>query len=349
MRKRELLSTIRSLLPAGTSWPSSDQGDIQLQDGKTVLMLVARTPDSRLALKLIDFVHPFTANFWARDSKGRHVIMDACYYGVHPSVLQRLMKWARKCTLNVIVPMSRLDVDGLDAMELAIREGHGELASSLLGQRDATSYYDSFCNHYPLEALELAIQSENEQCVRAILTNKRVLRGLQPGATASLNLTMRWMQRQNSTKRLFNIFTCVAAAVRCNMPQIVQVLLKINPEETRQAVWYAVCSGSTANVSPELQQMANSYLLDKVWPQVGVIILLRNWEQLARTGSEHSHSLWQRTRHLWHHDSHDSHDWEAVASHPWATLPRELFSYILSFLLPSKTSEMQKVAPLIMF
>lgn len=193
MRKRELLSTVRGLLPTGTSWPS-DQEETQLQDGKTVLMLVTRVPDFRVALKLIDFVYPLTANFWARDSHGRHVIMDACLHGVHPLVLQRLMKWARKCTLNVIVPMSRLDVDGLDAMELAIKEGHGELASCLLGTRDVTSYYDSFCNHYPLEVLELAIHSHNEQCVRAVLTNKRVLRGLQPGAAASLNLTMRWMQ-----------------------------------------------------------------------------------------------------------------------------------------------------------
>ncbi|ETL80553.1 hypothetical protein L917_18954 [Phytophthora nicotianae] len=348
MRKREVLETVRGLLPPETHWPS-DQGDVQLQDGTTVLMLVARMPDFRLALKLIDCVYHFTVNFWARDSHGRHVIMDACYYGVHPSVLQRLMKWARKCTLNVIVPMSRLDVDGLDAMELAIREGHGELASCLLGTRDAASYYDSFCNHYPLEVLELAIQSRNEHCVRAILTNKRVLRGLQPGATTSINVTMRWMQRQNSNKRLFNIFTCVGAAVRCNMPQIVQLLQTINPEETRQAVWYAVSTlppESAAELSPELQQMANSYLFDKIWPQIGVIILLRSWEQLARTGNEHAHSLWQRTRHLWRHENHD---WETIASHPWTTLPNDLFAQILSFLLPSKTSEMRKVASLVRF
>lgn len=124
MRKAELFSIVRGLLPPGAPWPNN-QSDIRLEGGKTVLMLAAKVPDARLAVKLIDLVCSLTANFWARDSHGRHVIMDACYDGVQPSVLLRLLKWARKRSLNVVIPMSRLDVQGLDALELAIREGRG--------------------------------------------------------------------------------------------------------------------------------------------------------------------------------------------------------------------------------
>lgn len=217
MRRSELYSSVRSLLAPGTLWPTS-QGDFQDQDGKIVLMLVCRVADVRLAIKLIDFVYPLAASFWAVDTQRRHVIMDACDYGVHPSILLRLMKCARKCTLNMVAPMSMLDVGGLDALEVAIKQGHGELASCLLGEREPASYYDSFCNHHPLEVLELAIESINESCVGTILTNRRVRRALQPGATEKINVSMRSMQRQKSQKRLFNLFTCVGAAVRCNMP-----------------------------------------------------------------------------------------------------------------------------------
>ncbi|GMF10748.1 unnamed protein product [Phytophthora lilii] len=234
--------------------------------------------------------------------------------------------------------MARLDVRGQDAVELAIQGGHSELASCLLEQRDPTWHHVSLCNHYPLEVLELAIESGNEQCAKEVLTNKRVVRHLQPGMAARLNLTMRWMQRQISKKRLFNIFTCAGAAVRCNMPGIVEAIDQLNPSETRQAVWYAVCkaqtSGTPAEVDSELVQMANSYLLDKLWPQLSVIVMLRHWELLA--AMERSRTRWER---LW--QSHR--DWEAIASNPWTSLPSETMSKILSFLVPSKSSEMKEM------
>ncbi|KAG3162229.1 hypothetical protein PI124_g14304 [Phytophthora idaei] len=341
MRKRELLSTIRSLLPAGTSWPN-DQGDIQLQDGKTVLMLVATTPDSRLALKLIDFVCPHTANFWARDHQGRHVIMDASHNGVHPSVLLRLVKWARKTSVRVIVPMSRQDIDGLDAVDLAIQGGYGELASCLLEQHGPNSHDDLLCKHNPVKVLELAIESGNEQCVMTILSNKRVVHHLQPGLAVRLNLNMRWEQRRDPVKRLFNIYTCVETAIRCGMSRIVQAIYRLNPSETQRAVWYALYKsrGGPVEGSPVIKKMANMYRLNKLWPQIRVIIMLRDWERQAKRKSK----VWER---MLLHVCRGHQDWDKLASHPWTTLPDEMLLHVLSFLVPSKASEADKSAWLV--
>ncbi|GMF10749.1 unnamed protein product [Phytophthora lilii] len=341
MRKAQLVDVVRSLLPRDIPWPDS-QCDSRLKDGKTVLMLVTKVEDYRLALKLIDFVCPLTMYFWARDSRGRHVIMDACDHGVHPAVLRRLIKWARKYSLKVVAPMSSQDKLGLDAVELAIRGGHGELVSCLLEQRNPASYDHLLCVHSPLKVLELAIESGNESCVETILTNKRVVNDLQPGRVERLNLIARWTQRQTPTKRLYNLFTCVGAAVRCSMVRVVETIYRLNPEETHKAVWYAVnkltsqpCPSSPRGVSVEFRQMANSYLPDKLWPELSVIVLVRHWEVLSRNESRRSRirCLWRRGRR----------DWEAIAAHPWTTLPTEIMRMILNFLIPSKTSEMKKM------
>lgn len=179
-----------------------------------MLMVVAtKETDPRLAVKLVDFVCPLTADFWARNSCGRHVIMAACNEGAHPSVLLRLIKWARRCSLNVALPMSIQDLQGLDAVQLAIQRGHGALASCLLEKRDPATHDHLLCLHYPLKVLELAIESMNEQCAREVLDNKRVVSHLKPGKAERLNLITRWTQRQTPNKRLYNIFTCVSAAV----------------------------------------------------------------------------------------------------------------------------------------
>ncbi|KAL4166356.1 hypothetical protein KRP22_013618 [Phytophthora ramorum] len=345
MRKAELLSTVRSLLPPDTTWPS-ERDDVRLEGGTTVLMLVARVPEPPLAVKLVDFVCTHTANFWARDAWRRHTIMDACYHGVHASVLLRLLKWARKRTVRVLGPMSRQDIDGLDAVELAIRGGHGALASCLLEQHEPSSHDDLLCKHYPLKVLELAIESGYERCALNILANKRVVHHLQPGAAVRLNLSMHWEQRRDPVKRLFNVFTCVGAAVRCGKPSIVQAIYKLNPTETRQAVWYALYKmraqspAGLTEIPSEVKRMARSYLLDKLWPQIRVIVVLRHWQLLAKNKP----TLWERIRRL----SCRGHcDWNAIAAHPWATLPNEMLTRVLSFLLPSETAEAKKIAFLV--
>ncbi|GMF10741.1 unnamed protein product [Phytophthora lilii] len=285
MRKTELLATVRSLLPPGTVWPSEHE-DIRLDEGKTVLMQVAQVPDPHLAVKLIDFVCHHTSNFWARDADRRHVIMDVCHHGVHPSVLLRSVKWARKTSLKVIVQMSRQDRQGLDAVELAIQSGHGDLASCLLEQHGPSSHDDLMCKHYPLKVLELAIETGNEQCAREVLANKRVVHHLQPGAVMRLNLNTRWEQRRDPVKRLYNVITCVGTAVRCGMPGIVQAMYKLNRVETRQAAWYAVYklrshyATTQLEVSPPIQRMATSYQLYTLWPQLRAFIFLRSWHLL---------------------------------------------------------------------
>ncbi|ETP31565.1 hypothetical protein F442_19598 [Phytophthora nicotianae P10297] len=341
MWKSELLSVVRSLLPPGTVWPN-EHGDAVLEGGKTVLMLVARVSDPHLAVKLIDFVCPHTANFWARDHQRRHAIMDVCHLGGHPSVLLRLIKWAKKTSVRVIVPMSRQDIDGLDAVELAIRGGHGQLASCLLEQHGPNSHDDLLCKHYPLKVLGLAIETGNEQCAMAILTNKRVVHHLQPGSAVRLNLNMRWEQRRDSVKRLFNIYTCVGTAIRCGLCSIIQAIYKLNPSETRQAVWYALymARGRQAEVSFEIREMANRYRLDKLWPQIRVILMLRDWE---RRRKKRIH-VWERMARF----CRGHQDWGAVASHPWAAaLPDEMLLHVLSFLVPSKVSEANRVTMLV--
>ncbi|KAG2522232.1 hypothetical protein BBO99_00006906 [Phytophthora kernoviae] len=248
MRKATLAKIIHNWLPLDTNWP--DDPNVRFEGGRTVLMVVSTVPPPQLAVKLIDFVcHQHTIDFWARDTHRRHVIMDACHSGVHPSVLRRLVKWARKTRLKVIVPMSRRDSGGRDAMQLAIQGGHGVLASCLLGGTDPIAYVDILCKHWPLEVLELAIESGNEQCVRDLLVNKRVVHDLQPGVAARLNSNMRWEQRHIPAKRLFNVFTCVGAAVRCDLPQMVSAIYKINPKETRQAACCVLsCFFGTGNI-----------------------------------------------------------------------------------------------------
>jgi len=315
--------------------------DLRLKGGKTVLMLVAAVPDPRLAGKLIDLVCARTTDFWARDSCGRHVIMDACFNGVHVSVLLRLIRWARRGSLKTVALVSKRDVQGLDAVELAIQGGHGELASCLLDQRGPASRNHLLCARYPLEVLELAIESGNKECVRAVLGSKRVKDSLQPGKTEHLNLTARWTQRQTPNKRLHNIFTCVGAAVRSGMPDVVEAIFEINPDETRQAVWYTfykLRSQRSIETSPRLQRMATSYLLDKVWPQISVIVLLRHWELVAKY--ERTCSAVQRIRRWWRCGHRD---WEAIASHPCTSLPSDVFSRILSFLMPSEVNEARKM------
>ncbi|KAL3659149.1 hypothetical protein V7S43_015728 [Phytophthora oleae] len=306
MRKAELLSIVRGLLPSETLWPSHG---VRLEDGQTVLMLVAKVPDPHVAVKLIDFVCPLTENFWARDDHRRHVIMDACLCGVHVSVLLGLVKWARKTSVRVIVPMFRQDIDGLDAVELAIQGGHGELGCLLLEQHGPSSHDDLLCKHYPLKVLELAIESGNEQCAKTILSNKRVLHHLQPGATVRLNLNMRWEQRRDPVKRLFNIFTCVRAAIRCGMASIVQMVYRTDVAETRHAVWYALYTSSgRQEVSPVIQRMATMHRLDKLWPQIRMIVMLRDWDVLAKKKL----TAWGRIARL----CRGHHDWDAPAKLP---------------------------------
>ncbi|KAG1696838.1 hypothetical protein DVH05_017748 [Phytophthora capsici] len=343
MHKTQLLTAVRSLLPPDTVWPN--QNDIRLKDDKTLLMLVVRASDPQLAVQLIDFVCPYTANFWTRDAFGRHVIMDACSFGVHPSVLQRLIKWAkRRYSLKMIVPMSKQDVQGLDAVELAIQGGHGALASYLLGERDPASRDYLLCVHYPLKVLELAIETGNEACARAVIANKRVVNHLQPGRTERLNLIARWTQRQTPVRRLFNVFTCVRAALHYNMPDIVRVIYDLNPEETRQAIWYAMYTSRNDSlmVSPATKHIADSYLLDTIWSQLSVVLLLRSWKVLAQ--HERTCSLWERIR---RHRQYRHRDWAAIAANPWTTLPSDVFSIIVSFLLPSEAKEAGKTAFLV--
>ncbi|KAG6611996.1 uncharacterized protein IUM83_17507 [Phytophthora cinnamomi] len=346
VKKAELVSIVRGLLPPGATWPV-ERGGIRIEGGKTVLMLVtARVPDPHLAVKLVDLVcHHYTGDFWARDVVQRHVIMDACHRGVDVLVLQRLVKWARKTSFRVLIPMSREDVNGLDAVELAVAGGHGQLASCLLEQHGPDSHDNLLCKHYPLRVLELAIESRNEQCARDVLANKRVVHHLQPGAAVRLNLIARWEQRRAAVKRLYNIFTCVGAAIRCGMPGIVQALYELNPAETRQAAWYAVHkleSHRDIEVSPAIRGLASAYMMDMLWPQVREIIVMRHWELLAEKQREIS--VWTRIRRLWRHGHHD---WAAIACHPWTMLPSEVVSRVMSFLLPSETSEMRKTALLV--
>ncbi|GMF39000.1 unnamed protein product [Phytophthora fragariaefolia] len=348
MRRAELVSIVRNLLPPDTTWPD-EQGDSRLEGGRTVLMLVARVPDPQLAVRLIDLVcHYYTADFWARDSRRRHVIMDACYHGVDPMVLQRLIKWARRTSFRVVLPMSRQDRNGLDAVGLAIQGGHGRLASCLLEQHGPSSHDNLLCTHYPLEVLELAIESRVEQCARDVLANKRVVQHLQPGAAVRLNLIARWEQRRAHVKRLYNIFTCVGAAIRYGMLGIVQAIYELNPVETRQAAWYAVHKlepqtlSGRFEVPPAVRRLANEYMLRMLWPQVREIIVMRHWELL--TEKQRKLSLWARIRRLWRHSHHD---WDAITSHPWTKLPSEMMLQILSFLLPSEASEITKTALLV--
>ncbi|KAG1696837.1 hypothetical protein DVH05_017747 [Phytophthora capsici] len=336
MRKTELLSIARSLLPPNTPWPGHD---VRLEGGQTVLMLVAKVSDPHVAVKLIDFVCPMTENFWARDDHRRHVIMDACHYGVHVSVLLRLIKWARKTSVRVIVPMSRQDVDGLDAVELAIQGGHGELVCLLLEQHGPGSHDDLLCKHYPIKVLELAIEAGNEQCVKTILSNKRVLHHLQPGATVRLNLNMRWEQRRDPVKRLFNIFTCVGAAIRCEMPNIVQLIYQVNTVETRHAVWYELYRASgRQEIPPVIKKMAVMHRLGKLWPQIRVIVMLRNWDVEKK-----KLTAWARIARL----CRSHHDWDALTKLPWKRLPEELLAHVLGLLVPSKATEAANTALLI--
>ncbi|KAL4145954.1 hypothetical protein PRNP1_011827 [Phytophthora ramorum] len=339
MRRSQLVSIVRGLLPPDSTWP--DNHSAPLKEDKTVLMLVAAVPDPRLAVKLIDFACPHTVNFWARDARGRHVVMDACARGVHLSVLQRLVKWARKERYDLVAQVSKRDSDGFDAVELAVQRGHGALAAWLLNQRVPSTYYASLCPHYPLEVLELTIESGHEECVRSMLANERVVADLQPELTDGLNRRVRWLQRRATKKRLFNIYTCVGAAVRRGMAEVVTAIYKVNPQETHQAVWYAVAKLQSkspdvvAELPPLIRRMARSYLLDKSWAQLHMIVLLRQWKLL----NGRTRSSWKQMKRLWRRERRD---WDAILSHPLSTLPSEMITLVLGFLLPSERAEMKE-------
>lgn len=343
MRRSELLAIVRSLLPEHVQWPS-DQ-DVRVEGGRTVLMVVATVPDPKLAVRLIDVVlHHHTDNFWERDDRRRHVLMHVCHSGVHPCVLLKLVKWARRTSLKVVIPMSRKDADGKDAVELAIQGGHGPLASCLLGDEDPIWSHDLLCRHSPLEVLQLAIESRDEQCALDVLNNNRVRRDLQPGAAARLNTSMRWEQRRVSVKKLYNVFTCVGAAVKSAMPAIVDAIHELNPKETEQAVWYVLykqresAKAAEVRVHSDVRRMASKYLLDMLGPQLRDILLVRQWELLAK--QERERSLWKR---VWRW-RRGRRDWERIANNQWVTLPNELVWRILSFLLPAEAAEAKKVA-----
>jgi len=73
------------------------------------------------------------------------------------------------------------------------------------------------------------------------------------------------------------------------MPGIVQHIYKLNPTETCQAAWYAqhklklqaLRSQALLHVPPVVVRMARRYLLDKAWPEIGGVILLRHAAKLA--------------------------------------------------------------------
>lgn len=300
----------------------------QLPGGVSPLMLATRHSDADKAVRLVNLLLKHGAELQTRDERGRHALMYACEHGASVRVVDCLLSWSRRLGPWALQWADR-DCEGRDALVLAARNGHGQLASELLERIDLVR-----CplENYPLAVLEAAIESKDEQAAAAVLQNSKIRREMQAGAVEKPRLE--W-------QRTCNLSTCVQAAVRAGMAELVDGMLELNGAEVKRATWFAVYEAKSVGTTAEIgkfSHIAAAYRHGRMWDQVKTVAPLRRCSLLRE--EEAQLSVWERVRRRM---VYGVRDWDAMEQHPLATMPSDVFASIMAFAGPSEEEDAREI------
>ncbi|RLN49882.1 hypothetical protein BBJ28_00002009 [Nothophytophthora sp. Chile5] len=187
---------------------------------------------------------------------------------------------------------------------------------------------------FPLGMLQTAIESQDECNAWNALANQRIRSELVCSTTTH-------KVPSGSQQQKCNVFTCVEAAVHCNMPRIVLAMYQLSPADVRLATWYALYNLKSKHktkrssvvyplqIASELANLARSQRKIWLWERVGPLLLVRNCDILAR--KDRGSAMLGQTK--------SCRDWEALAAHPITRLPDLAFGLILSFVALPEAKE----------
>lgn len=311
----------------------SSFANAQLPAGISPVMLATRHSDSAKAVKIIDLLVTHGADLATRDDRGRQALMYACEYGADESVVDCLLGWNKRRGKWALRWADR-DCEGRDALVLAARAGHGQLAAQLLQKIDLERFP---LENYPLAVLEAAIESKKPDSAAAVLQNSKIRRELEVNGSASAQTKHAW-------QRTCNVSTCVEAAVRAGMTQVVDEMLQLNAAAVRRATWYAIykstkrTESATIEICDEFRRITATYQRERVWDQVKAVAPLRRCSILRE--KEAQLSVWDRVK---RRVMYGQRDWDSLEQHPLATLPGDVFARIVGFVGPSKEEDARQI------
>ncbi|GMF28912.1 unnamed protein product [Phytophthora lilii] len=132
---------------------------------------------------------------------------------------------------------------------------------------------------FPLRVLQEAITTRDESKVWKVLRRSRIRNEL-------ITSTTTHKVPSDPEQQKYNVFTCVEAAIHCNLPRVVLAMYRYNPVDVRLATWFALYrlrSESKTDhfhvkVSPEVADLARAQCRLWLWDQFGVFVLLRQWK-----------------------------------------------------------------------
>lgn len=341
------------------AWLGMGLGNARFNGGRTALMLAATHPDEQAAVKMVDVALKHGAELHASDDCKRDVLMHACLRGAHASVIQRIMQRNEERGGWQLAWWHR-DREGLDAVALASRGGHGKLAAHLLDH--ALDLVARPLENYPLKVLEIALQAGNEACALDVLKSTTMQRAVRLKAE-QVELT------RNPWQDNCTVYSCVDAAVKHNLASALDAMLALNHVDVARATWYSLHrleaskslledDGTAAHVLLDVRRIGRQYRSGRVWSSVRVPVLLRHrgLELQLRSGASVSSSC-----------AEEDPSWRLVSllSLPLAalrgalgsssdrsgsmlamylaTLPDPVFRLVANYLVPLASDELQQI------
>lgn len=258
------------------SWLRFGLGNSRFYGSKTPLMLAATHPDARAVAKMVNVVLKHGAELHASDDCKRDVLMHACYKGAHASVIERIMQRNEERGGWQLAWWHR-DREGMDAVALASKGGHGKLAAYLLDH--VLDLAARPLENYPLKVLETALEAGNEACALDVLESATMRRAVRVKAAQVMMTRNPW--QDNCT-----VYSCVDTAVKNNLSGALNAMMALNRADVARAAWYSLHTlstksslrgdDSTAEVSMEIRRIGRQYRSDRVWDSLRVPVLLRH-------------------------------------------------------------------------
>jgi len=322
-------------------------------------MLAATHPDEQAAVKMVDVVIKHGAELHASDDCKRDVLMHACFRGAHASVIRRIMQRNEERGGWQLAWWHR-DRDGLDAVALASKGGHGKLAAYLLDH--VLDLVARPLENYPLKVLEIALEAGDKACALDVLKSTTMQRAVRVKAE-QVELT------RNPWQDNCTVYSCVDAAVKHNLPSALDAMLVLNKVDVARAAWYSLHrletskslleDDSTAvHVLPEVRRIGRQYRSDRIWNSVRVPVLLRyrGLELQLRSGASASSSCTEEDP-SWRLvsllslplaalrdalGSSSDRSGLMLAGH-LATLPDPVFRLVVHYLVPLMSDELQQI------
>lgn len=318
----------------------SSSPPVRLAHGRTPLMLAVTLADARAALALVDAALAGDAQLQAKDADKRSALMLACFSGASLAVVRRLWAASERRGGWELAWWHR-DADGLDAVALASKAGHGLLAAQLLDQE--LNLERAPIENYPLKVLEVALLAGDERCAVDVMESRVMQSALRQKAEERCLTRNPW--QENCT-----VFSCVEAAVKNGLPRALERMEQLNAADVAKATWFALYKqgGRSSSTADQIGAVGQRYWRDRVWTSVRSVVLLRHRGlqlQASPTNSDPppdaslltsalSLISWASPWSLISGGSRFSPSSKALAGR-LATLPDSVFHLLLSFLAPS--------------